>query len=240
VAVYDAEKVWGWDHDFFMSILAERIAPRVLHFGCGTGRLAIAMAEAGHQVTGVERSLPALDAARRKPGAARVRWIEGAAEVLPARAYETVLLTDHVAQSFVDDDGWSATLRRLRRALVPGGRLILGSRDPVFARWTTWNPVESRRTIVLPDGVTVDAWDEVTAVDGLIVTVLHHYVFTDGERLTGSSTVRFRTEAELRATVEDAAFDVDRVYGGWAREPVGLSSDGELLLIAVARPQRTA
>jgi SAM-dependent methyltransferase len=240
VAVYDAEHVWGWDHDFFMSALAERISPRVLHFGCGTGRLAIAMAEAGHQVTAVDRSGPALDAARRKPGAARVRWIEGGADVLPARAYETVLLTDHVAQSFVDDDKWSFLLTRLRRALVGGGRLILDSRDPGYRRWTEWNPVDSRRTIVLPDGVTVDAWDEVTDVDGPIVTVMHHYVFTDGEQLTSSGTLRFRTEAELRSTVEDAAFDVDRVYGGWARESAGLSSDGELLLIAVARPQRTA
>ena len=68
----------------------------------------------------------------------------------------------------------------------------------------------------------------------------HHYAFTDGEQLTSSGTLRFRTEAELRSTVEDAGFDVDRVYGGWAREPAGLSSDGELLLFAVTRPQRTA
>jgi ubiquinone/menaquinone biosynthesis C-methylase UbiE len=240
VAVYDAEHVWGWEHDFFMSALAERISPRVLHFGCGTGRLAIAMAAAGHQVTAVDRARPALDAARRKPGAARVRWIEGAAEVLPSRAYEAALLTDHVAQLFVDDDEWSAVLARLRRALVAGGRLILDSRDPGFERWTTWNPQESRRTVVLPDGVTVDAWDEVTDVDEPIVTVAHHYAFTDGERLTSSGTLRFRTEAELRSTVEDAGFDVDRVYGGWAREPAGLSSDGELLVLAVTRPQRTA
>ena len=240
VAVYDAEHVWGWEHDFFLSALAERIAPRVLHFGCGTGRLAIAMAEAGHQVTAVEAAGPALDAARRKPGASRVHWIAGAAEALPAHAYEVVLLTDHVAQSFVDDDQWSSTLTRLRRALVAGGRLILDSRDPAYRRWTTWNPVESRRTVVLPDGVTVDAWDEVTAVNGSIVTVTHHYEFTEGERLTSSGTIRFRTEAELRSSVEGAGFDVDRVYGGWAREPAGLSSDGELLLIAVARPQRTA
>jgi 2-polyprenyl-3-methyl-5-hydroxy-6-metoxy-1,4-benzoquinol methylase len=240
VAVYDAEHVWGWEHDFFMSVLAERISPRVLHFGCGTGRLAIAMAEAGHQVTAVDLSGPALDAARRKPGAARVRWVEGTAEMLPARRYETVLLTDHVAQSFVGDDVWSSTLSRLRRALVPGGRLILDSRDPAFEWWASWNPVESRRTVVLPDARTVDAWDEVTEADGLTVTVMHHYAFTDGERLTSSGTVRFRTEAELRSTVESAAFDVDRIYGGWAREPVGLSADGELLLISVARPQRTA
>jgi SAM-dependent methyltransferase len=240
VAVYDAEHVWGWDDDFFMSVLAERTAPRVLDFGCGTGRLAIAMAEAGHDVTAIDASGPALDAARRKPGAGKVRWIEGSAESLPARAYEAVLLTDHVAQSLVGDDEWSSTLVRLRRALVPGGRLILDSRDPAAEPWVAWNPDDSQRSIVLPGGGRIAAWDEVTSVDGSIVTVTHHYEFTDGDRLVGEDTVRFRSEGELRSTVEAAGFDVDRVYGGFSREPAGLSSDGELLLLAVARPQRTA
>jgi SAM-dependent methyltransferase len=240
VTVYDAEHVWGWDDDFFMSVLAERSAPRVLDFGCGTGRLAIAMAQAGHHVTAVEPSRAALDVARGKPGAAKVRWIEGATDVLPAHAYEVVLLTDHVAQSFIGDEEWSAALRVLRRALVPGGRLILDSRDPAFRRWTTWNPAESRRSIVLNDGSVVEAWDELTAVEEPVVTVTHHYVFTDGDRRAGSTTVRFRTEGQLRSTVESAGFDIDRIYGGWAREPTGLSSDGELLVLAVARPQRTA
>jgi len=240
VAVYDAEHVWGWDDDFFMSLLAERTAPRVLDFGCGTGRLAIAMAEAGHDVTAIDASRPALDAARSKQGAAKVSWVHGSAESLPARAYEAVLLTDHVAQSLVDDEEWSSTLERLRRALVAGGRLILDSRDPASEPWEAWNPVDSKRSIVLPDGERVTAWDEVTSVDGPVVTVTHHYEFTDGDRLSGEDTVRFRGEGELRSTVEAAGFDVDRVYGGFSREPAGLSSDGELLLLAVARPQRTA
>jgi ubiquinone/menaquinone biosynthesis C-methylase UbiE len=236
VEVYDAENVWGWDDDFFMSALAERSAPRVLDLGCGTGRLAIAMAAAGHEVTAVDPARAAIEAARRKPGAERVRWIEGSASALPARAYDAALMTSHVAQFMVDDEQWSAALRALRRSLDRGGRLIFDSRDPADRRWTTWNPVDSRRTIVLPGGARVSAWTEVTSEDGGVVSFTGHYLFTDGTELTSEATLRFRTEEELRGSVEAAGFDVDRVYGGWAREPVGLGADGEFIVLAVVRP----
>jgi ubiquinone/menaquinone biosynthesis C-methylase UbiE len=236
VEVYDAENVWGWDDDFFMSALAERSAPRVLDLGCGTGRLAIAMAAAGHEVTAVDPARASLDAARRKPGAERVRWIEGSAAALPHRAFDAALMTSHVAQFFVDDEQWSAALRALRRSLEDGGRLIFDSRDPADRRWTTWNPVDSRRTIVLPGGARVSAWTEVTSQDDGVVSFAGHYLFADGTELTSEATLRFRTEEELRGSVEAAGFDVDRIYGGWAREPVGLGADGEFIVLAVVRP----
>ncbi|MFC7532680.1 class I SAM-dependent methyltransferase [Actinoplanes sp. GCM10030250] len=255
VEVYDAECPWGWEDDFFMAVLAERSSLRVLDFGCGTGRLAIAMAAAGHEVTGVDPARASLDAAVSKPGADRVRWIEGSAEVLPERAFDAAFMTSHVAQFFVDDEEWAAALRALRRSLDTGGRLIFDSRDPAGRAWEEWNPEASRRPVVLADGAVVDVWTEVTSagVDG-VVAFTHHYLFpdgstgdfpggssggsrdgsSDGRELTSSARLRFRGEEELRDSLWTAGFRVDRVYGGWGREPVGLSADGELIVIAVA------
>ena len=232
VEVYDAECPWGWDDDFFMAVLAEHSAPRVLDLGCGTGRLAIAMAAAGHEVTGVDPARAALDAARRKPGAARVRWVEGSIEALPPKAFDAAFLTSHVSQLIVGDDEWAATLQALRRSLVAGGRLTLDSRDPAARPWQEWNPDDSRRSIVLAGGAAVAAWTEVTPVDDGVVSFTHHYRFSDGRRLTSSASMRFRTEEDLRDALWTAGFRVDRVYGGWGREPVGLSEDGELIVIA--------
>ncbi|WP_433829284.1 class I SAM-dependent methyltransferase [Actinoplanes sp. CA-015351] len=234
VEVYDAECPWGWEDDFFMAVLAEHSAPRVLDFGCGTGRLAIAMAEAGHDVTGIDPAGPALDAARRKPGAARVRWVEGSVEALGVRAYDAAFLTGHVAQFFVEDQEWSALLRALRRSMIADGRLIFDSRDPAAKEWERWNPEESRRIIVLAGGEVVEAWTEAGAVTGGVVSLTHHYLFSGTEELTSSATLRFRTEDELRRSLEAAGFRVDEMYGGWGREPVGLSFDGELIVIAAA------
>jgi 2-polyprenyl-3-methyl-5-hydroxy-6-metoxy-1,4-benzoquinol methylase len=58
VAVYDVECLWGPDDDFFLAEVGVEPAARVLDFGCGTGRLALALAAAGHTVTGVDPAPP--------------------------------------------------------------------------------------------------------------------------------------------------------------------------------------
>ena len=70
-----------------------------------------------------------------------------------------------------------------------------------------------------------------------MVSFTQHYVFADGEERTSEATMRFRSERQIRSSLEAAGFDVDRIYGGWSREPVGLSQDGELIVVAVVRPE---
>ncbi|MEU4624390.1 methyltransferase domain-containing protein [Actinoplanes sp. NPDC023801] len=240
VEVYDAEHPWGWEDDFFMRVLADRTTSRVLDLGCGTGRLAIAMAGAGHEVTAVDLATPCLDAARRKPGADRVRWVEGSVETLPPRAFDVAFLVGHVAELLVTDEEWSAALRALRDALVTDGRLILDSRDPVARPWQDWNRPATERSIVLADGSAVLAWTESAPAGEQTVSVVHHYLFPDGAELTSTAVHRFRDEEALRDSLRTAGFRVEELYGGWSREPAGLSEDGELIVIAAAEPRMLA
>jgi SAM-dependent methyltransferase len=213
--------------------LNETPSSRVLDLGCGTGRLALGIAVAGHRVTGVDPARASLDAARVKPGAEHVTWIEGTSSTLPAAAFDTALMTSHVAQFVVGDDEWRRTLADLKRALVPGGRLVFDTRDPDARAWERWNPIDSRGEIVLPDGGIVTAWNEVTVVRGGAVSFVYHYVFPDGVDVPSAGTLRFRSEQEVRASLENAGFRVEQIYGGWNREPAG-AGDGELLVIARA------
>jgi ubiquinone/menaquinone biosynthesis C-methylase UbiE len=103
----------------FLAVAGEGPGGRVLDLGCGTGRLALALADAGHRVTGVDPACASLDVARAKRGADRVTWVEGTSQVLPDAAFDVALMTSHVAQFFVDDSAWRATLADLRRPLVP-------------------------------------------------------------------------------------------------------------------------
>jgi hypothetical protein len=56
----------------------------------------------------------------------------------------------------------------------------------------------------------------------------------DGSVLAVDSTLRFRTEPELRDSLETAGFAIEAIYGGWSREPVG-DGDGELIVVATRR-----
>ena len=231
VTVYDAECPWSRDDDFFMSVVNETPNARVLDLGCGTGRLALGMAAAGHLVTGVDPARASLEAARAKAGAGRVTWVEGTSQVLPEQAYDVAVMTSHVAQFFVTDDEWSGALADLKRALVPDGRLVFDTRDPRDRKWDEWNSVDSRRRVTLPDGRIVEAWTEVNFVHGGVVSFTIHYTFPDAAELVSTATLRFRTEDEVRSSLHVAGFTVEQIFGGWDRQVVG-EGDGEFLVLA--------
>lgn len=232
VEVYDAECVWGPDDDLFLALVEVAPGHRVLDLGCGTGRLTLALAATGRAVTGVDPAPASLAAARAKPGADRVTWIEGTSADLPGpAAFDGAVMTSHVAQIFVADDAWHRTLADLARALAPGATLVFDSRDPRARGWERWGAVD----VTLPDGRAVAVTTEVTAVrPGDVVDFTRRYRFPDGEVLAGTATLRFRPEAELRASLDATGFEVAEIYGGWHREPPG-QGDGELIVVAHRR-----
>ncbi len=234
VTVYDAACQWSRDDDFFLSVVNETPRARVLDLGCGTGRLAVAMSAAGHVVTGVDPARASLAAARRKPGAETVTWVEGTSSAIPSSEFDVAVMTSHVAQFLVGDDEWAATLADLTRGLVDGGRLTFDTRDPNARGWERWNPADSHKVLTLPDGSLVENWTEVTAVEDGTVSFTGHNLFADGQDLLSTATLRFRSEAEVRDSLEHAGFTIEHLYGGWQREPVGTSSDGELIVVARA------
>lgn len=228
VAVYDAECPWSRDDDYFVEVVRESGARRVLDLGCGTGRLALGLAERGYEVTGVDPAIASLEAARAKPGAEGVTWVLGTSSGLPADAFGVALMTSHVAQVFLDDESWSAVLADLHRALVTGGRLAFDARDPEARAWENWH---GRVSQVEVDGRLVTITSSILEVAEPLVTFRHSYRFTDGSELTSTSTLRWRSEDELRASLTEAGFRVDAVYGGWQRQSVGAGT-GELLVVA--------
>jgi SAM-dependent methyltransferase len=231
VPIYDLAFPWSGQDDFFLAVVQEETADRVLDLGCGTGRLSLALSAAGFQVTGVDPARTSLDAARGKPGAADVTWLEGTSVDLPEDAFDVAVMTSHVAQFFVSDAEWTRGLSDLHRALVPGGRLVFDTRDPRGRGWERWNAVDTRRDVLLPDGRAVRMWSEVDDVHGGTVTSTQHYVFPGGEELLSTVSLRFRTEDEIRGSLSGAGFWIDAMYGGWRREPIG-HPDGELLVLA--------
>ena len=230
VEVYDAEGPWGQDDDYFLAFVNETPRSRVLDLGCGTGRLALGLATAGHIVTGIDPSAAALAAAKAKPGAENITWIQGTAELAPSDAFDVAIMTGHVAQ-FLSEHQWTGALGALRRALVSGGRLAFHAYDPESRIWERWNPQDSRRHLVVRGGSTVTIWTDVTQHTADWVSFSHHYNFPDGTTLRSDSSLRFWSEARLRQSVIDAGLTIERVDGGWRGEPVG-AGDGELIVLA--------
>ncbi|GAB2456803.1 class I SAM-dependent methyltransferase [Xylanimonas ulmi] len=231
-AWYDVENVWGPDDDFFLALANERPERRVLDLGCGTGRLTLALARAGHLVTGVDPDRAALALARTKPGADDVIWVEGTSSALDDAEFDVALMTGHVVQAITDPRDWAETLTDLRRVLAPGGVLAFDTRDPAARAWERWTPAGSREAVTLADGTQAVGWYDVTHVgsDG-VVTFDDHRVLADGSETVDEWRLAFRDEGRLRADLAGAGFAEVTVAGGWRREPVG-EGLGELVVVA--------
>jgi ubiquinone/menaquinone biosynthesis C-methylase UbiE len=76
-AVYDALDPDRGDLDAYADIARELDAHRVVDVGCGTGTLALLLAQRGVEVIGLDPANASLEVARAKPGADHVRWIHG-------------------------------------------------------------------------------------------------------------------------------------------------------------------
>ena len=184
---------------------------RVLDVGCGTGVLALLLADRGAEVIGVDPARASLDVARSKIGADRVRWVESDAARLPIiEDVDVVVLTGNVAQVFSDDE-WGAVLRRAAAVLGTGGHLVLETRDPDRRAWEEWTPEATRHRIEDDVEGVVETWTEVTAVDPPLVSFEHHFRFEDASEAVSTSTLRFRGREEVERSLADAWLDLVEV-----------------------------
>ena len=197
------------DLDAYVAIVDELGARRVLDVGCGTGTFALLLAERGVDVVGVDPAEASLDVARSKPGAEAVRWVHGDATTLPGLRVDLAVMTGNVAQVFVTDEEWAATLDALHAALVPGGHLVLETRVPERAAWREWTRDATDQVTDVEGVGRVRTWVDVTDVEGELVTFRATWEFeADGAVLTSDSTLRFRDRETVERSLAEAGFDV--------------------------------
>src|SRR6266581_2555448 len=196
----------------YLAITDEFHAHSVIDLGCGTGTLACRLAALGKEVVGIDPAAASLDVAKRKAYADRVRWITGTAAQLKGLDADLITMTGNVAQVFVMDEEWMATLRACRDALRPSGRLIFEVRDPAKEAWKGWSREQSYKTIEAPGIGMVESWVELVNVQLPLVSFRHIFVFhKDGSVMTSESTLRFRSRSEIAETLSCAGFTVEAV-----------------------------
>jgi SAM-dependent methyltransferase len=128
---------------------------RVLDLGCGTGRVALDLAERGVQVTGIDTDAELIDTLRAR---ARERKLDVEAAVADARSFDLgntfalVISPMQVVQLLGGDDGRAQMLAAVRRHLEPGGLFAAALANP----FDDWSDEESLPP--LPDVREEDGW----------------------------------------------------------------------------------
>ncbi len=119
------------NHEFFLSQLPER-RDRALDVGCGTGMLALELAEHFGSVLGVDCSAPMLAIARRLRARDGIEYRQlDARDLSLGERFD--LITSHTTFHHVEDVG--GLLERLKMLLRPGGRMI------IVDNVSSWPPV---------------------------------------------------------------------------------------------------
>jgi len=121
---------------FYLAQVVSNGGP-VLDLACGTGRVAIPMAQQGLQVTGVDIVPGMLHVARRKAGDLPIRWVEADARNFDlGERFRFVFMTGNAFQAFITRVEQEAVLRSVRKHLADGGIFVFEVRNPRWAQAT--------------------------------------------------------------------------------------------------------
>lgn len=210
--VYDPLDPDRSDLDTYLQVIERVKAKTVLDVGCGTGTLISMLTELGLTALGVDPAEASIDVAREKVVSGLAEFVVGtgvdvAADPNRHGTFDLATMTANVAQVFLDNDDWIATLRAIKFCLRPGGHIVFETRQPSDRGWERWTKEQTHQVVDVVGEGPVEEWVQVTKVDGEFVTFESPTIFhRDGERIDSTSTLRFRSESALERTLSDVGF----------------------------------
>ena len=234
--LYDLEYVHDYDVPFWLS-LAEREDGPIVEWGAGTGRIAVPLAEAGHDVTAVEVSERMAERGRKKGEG--VRWVVGdMRDTKAGRRFGVAVCAFNSFLCLLALEDALAFLRNAREHLVPGGLLGIevSAFSPEELAGEPGGPaLRHDFTRESPEGrldrFSVSRYDPASQL--LSMQLFYEWYGAPGElecKRAHNLDIRVTNRDELGLMLRLAGFEVEAVYGGFGGEPFTSGSDHLIVL----------
>lgn len=219
----------------------------VLELGCGSGRVLVPLAQAGHQIVGVDASPHMLGLAEAKLASAgprvaeRARLIRGDLRGLDlAERFDLVIIAVKTFAYFVTRHDQQQALANAAAHLRPGGVLALDLLNPT-PDWLARPPGSVRQDVFgeLPSGDGIVARTETMVSTDLAAQVRvirsAYEVVQDGQvtKRFVEWPFRYTYRFEAEHLLERTGFDVEATYGTYAGG--AYESDSPVLLLVGRR-----
>ncbi len=194
---------------------------RVLELGVGTGRLAVPMAAAGLDVTGLDASSAMLDRLRDADASGSVHVVHGSmVDGLPPGPFDVVLIAYNTLFNLTRDDEQATCIERVADRLAAGGRLVIEAFVP-DEPFRDGNDVGIRSMTAGQVVLSVIRYDAAhQQAEGQFVELTEE----GGVRLR-PWCVRYSTVAQLDAMATAAGLDLEHRWEDVARTPFDDRSD---------------
>ena len=242
---YDVDHATQIDIDLYLEYAGQCGSP-ILELACGTGRVLIPVAEAGHEIYGLDLSENMLNRCRKK--VAQREW-QDRVHLLLADMSSFELPRADIGLAYIPVRSFMhlntqaeqlACLDRTFACLRPGGLFIVDLYAPSYRHLALEpeRPFFLRRESRLPNGHTVKRWDRFVRNDPRLQIQHSELRFEqyDAEGALVSErtlplTTRYTFRYEMQLLLERAGFELVDVYRDYERNPF----DGTGEIIAVAR-----
>lgn len=223
---------------------ASRTAGDVLEIACGTGRVSIPLAQAGHEVWGIDLSDPMLAVFRRKLGELPAE-VSRRVHLSPAdmcsfdlgRMFPLILIPFRAFQALTTEEQSRACLSRVYEHLAPGGEFIINVFRPHENLGEAWVREESLDFEVTDPrtGYKVRRTHiqrHIDTVNQVLYPDLIYYVSKpDGveERVVERLALGYFQEEQMRALLLSCGFSIKEEMGYFDGRPI--SGGPELIFV---------
>lgn len=240
---YDADYRHYTDDIAAILDLAADAGGPILELGCGTGRVLLPLAEAGHRVTGVDISPGLLTVARQKLPITNhqppITLIEADLRTfdLPEKSFTFAFCTSNTLMHLITQEDQLTALRNAHRHLQPGGLLLVDLFNPDLSRLLAisgvqefadqWEDEETGAQVFKWSVRTLDWAEQIQ--DTLFI---YEEVLPDGlvRRTACPFALRFLWQSEAQLLLEKAGFAIEGVWGDFDGNPYEMSSEHLILL----------
>ena len=208
--------------DFVQQALGLALGSKVLDVPCGGGRLSLELASRGYQVTGVDISLPLLDAAKVEADVQRlaIDWEHRDMRDLPWPGEFDGAICFWSSFGYFDEQGNADFLKAVSDALKPGARFLLDT--PLIE--TRLPEMESEEKVWWQAGELLALEDR--RFDHVSSRVESEWTFVHrGQIEKKPLSLRLYTYRELCSLLELAGFGNHLAYGTVDLEPFSLGSN---------------
>lgn len=245
---------WPGEIDFYRGVASEvkQKGETLLELACGTGRVALRLAQDGVNTVGLDLSSNMLEVAREKgKGVSNIRWVQ--ADMCAFELGETfglVVIPGHAFQNLNTVHEQVGCLQCIYRHLLPGRRLVVhldhqdfswlgelvGEKAGVFEPAEQFQQARTGRQIR-----AFRAWTYEPATQTAVCTTAWEAVAPDGQIVDRWQTEPIRLHCVFRFEMEHllgrVGFRVEAVYGDFFRQP--LNDKSANMIWVACRPETT-